>query len=107
MGQLIAKGHEIFTEDGGGVAECSNDVRAAQLVSRFNAFEPGGLVAEMAEVVAGLLAQEEGPAQVFGNGCGNDGTKTGLSGEEFNALRDSRLKAARAVLAKYKGEGVR
>lgn len=52
----------------------------------------------------GCLAQLLGPAQVYGNGCGNDGTKTGLSGEEFNALQKSRIEAARAALLKARGE---
>jgi hypothetical protein len=76
---------------------------------------PGGFVAampskEVAQLTAaapdllgaleGALAQLTGPAQMYGDGIGNNGKKTGLSAEEFNALRDSRLEAARAAIAK-------
>ncbi len=54
--------------------------------------------AEALEALRGLLAQIEGPAMVHGDGRGNDGRKTGLSGDEFRALRDKRIAAARAVL---------
>lgn len=47
-----------------------------------------------------LLDQATGPAAVYGNGIGNDGQKTGLSHWEFNALRDKRIAAARAAIAR-------
>lgn len=48
----------------------------------------------------GLLAEATGPAMVYGDGRGNDGRKTGLSHEEFNAQRASRIAAARSALSK-------
>lgn len=56
----------------------------------------------MLTALEGLLAQLEGPAMVYGNGIGNDGTKSGLSHEEFNALLDSRIAQARDAIAKAK-----
>lgn len=56
------------------------------------------LISDAAEALRGLLAQLEGPVMVHGDGIGNDGTKTGLSGEEFDALCKSRVAKARAVL---------
>jgi hypothetical protein len=50
------------------------------------------------EALRGLFAQITGPVMVHGNGCGRDGTKTGLSGEEFEALRTRRIDAARIAL---------
>jgi hypothetical protein len=51
-----------------------------------------------------LLEQVTGPAMVYGDGRGNDGTKTGLSHQEFNALLKNRIAAARTAIAKAKGE---
>lgn len=50
------------------------------------------------------LAQLEGPIEVYGDGCGNDGKKTGLSGDEFNKLKAKRLALAREAISKAKGE---
>jgi hypothetical protein len=55
---------------------------------------------DLLAALEGLLAQSEGPAMVYGDGRGNDGTKTGLSHEEFNALRKNRIDAARAAISK-------
>ena len=57
---------------------------------------------ELLGACEGLLSQLEGAAMVCGNGCGNDGKKTGLSQQEFVALRNSRLDAARTAIAKAK-----
>lgn len=57
--------------------------------------------AETTAALAGCLAQITGPAIVHGDGRGNDGRKTGLSGAEFNALRAERIAAARKILAKH------
>lgn len=59
---------------------------------------------EMYEALKGLLAQQEGPAMVWGDGRGNDGTKTGLSHEEFNQLLKKRIDNARAAIAKAEGK---
>lgn len=64
------------------------------------------LIAAAPELLAALsecLAQLTGPAGVWGDGRGNDGKKTGLSGDEFNALRDSRIEKARAAIALAEG----
>jgi hypothetical protein len=53
----------------------------------------------MVEALNGLLAEATGPAMVYGDGRGNDGTKTGLSHQEFNAQRKARIDAARSALA--------
>jgi len=55
--------------------------------------------AALVSALSDLLAQITGPAMVHGNGCGNDGKKTGLSGEEFSALRKARIDAASSALA--------
>jgi hypothetical protein len=60
-------------------------------------------VEEMRESLRDLLAQMTGPYQVYGNGCGGDGKKTGLSYSEFNALRDQRIAKAQAILARVDG----
>ena len=54
--------------------------------------------AALVEAVERLLNQVTGPAQVYGDGIGNDGRKTGLSHWEFNELRDERIAFARAAL---------
>lgn len=59
--------------------------------------------ADLLAALEALLDQVTGPAQVFGNGCGSDGKKTGLSGQEFNARTDSRIDQARAAILKAKG----
>lgn len=51
----------------------------------------------------GLLDQATGPAGIWGDGRGNDGKKTGLSGQEFNELREARIQNARAAIAKAQG----
>lgn len=56
------------------------------------------MLPQLVDALKDLLAQQEGPAGVWGDGRGRDGKKTGLSGQEFNALRDKRIKTARAVL---------
>jgi hypothetical protein len=53
--------------------------------------------------IEGLLAEATGPAMVYGDGRGMDGTKTGLSHEEFNAQRKRRIEAARSALSDAKG----
>lgn len=55
---------------------------------------------ELVAALSGLLEQATGPTEVYGDGIGKDGTKTGLSHWEFNQLRDERIAKARAVLAK-------
>ncbi len=55
---------------------------------------------DMRDSLEELVAQLTGPAQVYGDGCGSDGKKTGLSHWEFNALRDQRIAKAQAILAK-------
>jgi hypothetical protein len=59
--------------------------------------------AELADLLAALqaiLEQATGPAAIYGDGCGSDGKKTGLSHWEFNELRDKRIAQARAAIAR-------
>lgn len=58
--------------------------------------------AELLAALEGLLEQVTGPAGVWGDGRGNDGKKTGLSGQEFNDLKDARIQKARTIIAKSK-----
>ena len=58
---------------------------------------------QLLAALQGLLEQATGPAAIYGDGCGRDGTKTGLSHQEFNQLRDDRINQARAAIAKAKG----
>lgn len=61
--------------------------------------------AALVEAVERLLNQVTGPAQVYGDGIGNDGRKTGLSHWEFNELKDERIAFARAALQSVAKEG--
>lgn len=79
------------------IAGAFGDVQGGEEVAAANA----RLIAAAPELLAaleGLLAQLDGPVMVHGDGRGRDGTKTGLSGEEFNQLRKSRIEAARAAI---------
>lgn len=94
--------HEIET-DGHTVAHVypdSGDDYAAFIVTACNSH------ADLLEALEQMLNQVTGPAQVYGDGVGSDGRKTGLSHWEFNALRDERIEFARTTLAKAK-EGAR
>ena len=42
-------------------------------------------------------------ATVWGDGCGNDGKKTGLTHQEFCELRKARYAQARAAIAAAEG----
>jgi len=79
-----------------GIAEA--EANGAFIVRAVNCHE------ELTAVLADLLDQATGPAQVYGNGCGADGKKTGLTHWEFNKRRDEHIEAARQALAKAKGE---
>lgn len=71
--------------------------------SRGEVLAPDRLLAtaeDMRDSLVELVAQLTGPAQVWGDGCGSDGKKTGLTYAEFNALRDQRIAKAQAILAK-------
>lgn len=63
-----------------------------------------GNEAELLAALVGCLAQLLGPALVHGDGRGNDGRKTGLSGQEFSRLKAKRIAAARSVIAKARRE---
>ena len=52
------------------------------------------------KAIKGLLEQVNGPVGVWGDGRGIDGKKTGLSSQEFDALRKSRIAAAQVAIAK-------
>lgn len=60
--------------------------------------------ADLLAALKDLLEQTTGPAQVYGDGIGNDGTKTGLTHWEFNALRDERISNARKAIAQADGD---
>lgn len=55
---------------------------------------------ELLAALQGAYEQLIGPAMVWGNGIGNDGTKSGPTHEEFCELRKSRIQAARTAIAK-------
>lgn len=79
------------------LAKEENEMREAN--SRLIAAAP-----ELLAALEGALAQLTGPVMVHGNGIGANGRKTGLSGEEFKALREQRLELIRAAIAKAKDE---
>ena len=82
-------------------------VRSARRLPEDLAGHPALVVVEADLLSLGaedLLEQVTGPAMVYGDGRGNDGTKTGLSHQEFNALLKNRIAAARTAIAKAKGE---
>ena len=85
-----------------GDTEAEAQANAARIAACVNACagiaDPEKTIPELLAALRGLLAQAEGPAMVYGDGRGNDGTKTGLSHEEFCALRQSRVEAARAAI---------
>jgi len=60
---------------------------------------------ELLEALERLLNQATGPTEIYGDGIGADGKKTGLSHWEFNALRDERIAFARAAIARATGQG--
>ncbi len=74
----------------------TSEENAAELVRRWNAFEPGGLVAEMAEALGLLLDRVESAPKFLEAG----GIK------EVKKARGEAVASCRAVLAKYKGEAV-
>lgn len=59
---------------------------------------------ELLAALEGVLSQMTGPVQVLGDGKGRDGTKTGLSGKEFDDLKAARIAAARTAIAKATGQ---
>jgi hypothetical protein len=94
-------GYYIRLEEGEYVtrAKAPTEFVASEIAHRWNAYPA------LLEACEGLLAQVTGPVMVHGDGRGRDGVKDGLSGDEFRALRDARIDAARAALAQARAKG--